>query len=107
LAVDIQPPFLASADRCVRKRRKLRGESGNCGDGENDFSISLEQNILLIRGIRPDTGERRAYHQMEISFGEFLTTVEFQVPIDTDKSGGISNGFYGFTCQNHSQKSSR
>ncbi len=64
------------------------------GMTENDFSISLEQNILLIRGIRPDTGERRAYHQMEISFGEFLTTVEFQVPIDTEQvRAEYQNGF--------------
>jgi HSP20 family protein len=54
------------------------------GMNESDFSISLDQNVLLIRGSRLDTAERRAYHQMEINFGEFITSVEFQIPIDLD-----------------------
>lgn len=54
------------------------------GMNESDFSISLDSNILTIHGIRPDSNERRAYHQMEINFGEFMTSVEINIPIDTD-----------------------
>lgn len=64
------------------------------GMKENDFSITLEQNTLRIRGIRPDIGEKRAYHQMEINFGEFLSTVEVLVPIDSDNvRATYTNGY--------------
>ena len=41
------------------------------GVRESDFEIALEGNILSIHGVRQDLSERRAYHQMEIRFGEF------------------------------------
>jgi HSP20 family protein len=37
----------------------------------DDFSIELNGRILSIRGTRQDHPERRAFHQMEIRFGEF------------------------------------
>ncbi len=49
-----------------------------------EFSISLEGDLLTIQGTRPDTPERRAFHQMEIPFGEFRTQVELHWPIDHD-----------------------
>jgi len=48
------------------------------GMRETDFNISLIARNLKIRGIRQDTSEKRAYHQMEIPFGEFST--EFELP---------------------------
>jgi HSP20 family protein len=48
------------------------------GMRETDFTISLIGRNLTVRGIRQDTSERRAYHQMEIPFGEFST--EFELP---------------------------
>jgi HSP20 family protein len=64
------------------------------GMNENDFTISLDQNVLAIRGTRTDTAERRAYHQMEINFGEFITAVELQVPVDADHvQAEYQNGF--------------
>jgi len=49
-----------------------------------DFTLSLEERFLIIRGIRPDVLERRAYHQMEIPFGEFLSEVELPGPVNVD-----------------------
>lgn len=46
------------------------------GMREEDFTISLSGKLLTVAGIRPDIPERRAYHQMEIFFGEFLSEVE-------------------------------
>jgi HSP20 family molecular chaperone IbpA len=46
------------------------------GMREEDFSVSLEDRSVIIRGIRQDTPERRAYQQMEIPFGEFSTEIE-------------------------------
>jgi HSP20 family protein len=55
------------------------------GMRESDFTISLVERNLTIRGIRQDTAERRAYHQMEIAFGEFTTEVELSLPVMTEK----------------------
>jgi len=64
------------------------------GMDEDSFSISLDQNTLLIRGIRPDTNEKRAYHQMEINFGEFISAVDLPYPIDIDRvRAEYQNGF--------------
>lgn len=41
------------------------------GMKEEDFEVAVEEQVLLIRGVRLDHNERRAYHQMEIRFGKF------------------------------------
>ena len=56
------------------------------GMREADFTISLAERMLTIRGIRQDTSERRAYHQMEIAFGEFTTEVELPYNIISEKA---------------------
>lgn len=64
------------------------------GMRESDFIISLDQNVLTIRGVRPDIAERHAYHQMEINFGEFFTTFELQAPVDAERiKAEYQNGF--------------
>jgi HSP20 family protein len=64
------------------------------GMSESDFSISLDQNVLAVRGVRPDLNERVAYHQMEITFGEFLSAVEILVPVDIEHiQAEYQNGF--------------
>ena len=55
------------------------------GMREEDFSISLSGKELVIRGIRPDISERRAYHQMEIIFGEFMSEVEIPCDVDAEQ----------------------
>jgi HSP20 family protein len=59
------------------------------GMREADFSISLDERSLQIRGVRPDNPERRAYHQMEILFGEFGTEVELPYAVEADKVEAI------------------
>lgn len=64
------------------------------GMNESDFTISLDQNILVVRGTRPDLNEVRAYHQMEINFGEFISAVEIMVPFDHEHvHADYQNGF--------------
>ena len=47
------------------------------------FSVSLNERRLSVSGTRVDPGpERRAYHQMEVHFGEFRSDVELPGPID-------------------------
>jgi HSP20 family protein len=55
------------------------------GMSEGDFSINIDQNILSITGVRTETGEKRAYYQMEIPFGEFSTEIEIPSPITIDE----------------------
>jgi HSP20 family molecular chaperone IbpA len=54
------------------------------GVSEDGFSISLTGRFLSIRGVRSDIPERRAYHQMEIFFGEFLTEIELPSAVSTE-----------------------
>lgn len=64
------------------------------GMREEDFTIELDGKILVIRGNRPDIPERRAYHQMEIRFGEFSCEVELSVPVDSGRVEAVyRNGF--------------
>lgn len=56
------------------------------GMHENDIHINIDENVLSISGVRSDpTEERRAYHQMEIHYGEFLTEFFFTAPIAIDR----------------------
>ena len=56
------------------------------GMRQQNFSVTLENNFLIISGARSETPERRAYHQMEIRFGEFSTVVALPGPVDAEKS---------------------
>jgi HSP20 family protein len=56
------------------------------GMREEDFEVVLDENLLMVSGIRPDRNERRAYHQMEIWFGRFELWVEIPIPVDADAS---------------------
>jgi HSP20 family protein len=64
------------------------------GMGEDAFSITLDQNLLIIRGMRNETADRIAFHQMEVRFGEFVSTVELPNNIDAGSaSAEYKNGF--------------
>jgi len=64
------------------------------GMREEDFFIELNGRLLSIRGTRQDQTERRAYHQMEIRFGEFNLELELPHTIETEHVQAIySDGF--------------
>ena len=56
------------------------------GMRSQDFTVTLENNFLIVRGTRTDTPERRAYQQMEIRFGEFSTAVALPGPVLDDEA---------------------
>ena len=56
------------------------------GMREDDFEVTLENNILIISGARIDLPERRAYHQMEIHFGKFATAISVPGPVDLEQA---------------------
>jgi HSP20 family protein len=53
---------------------------------DEDFEVAIENNVLIIRGHRSDLNEKRAYHQMEIRFGQFEIAVETPVVIDIERA---------------------
>ena len=56
------------------------------GMRQSDFSIDVEDNFLVISGVRSESPERRTYHQMEIRFGEFSTAIELPPGVDVSKA---------------------
>ena len=61
---------------------------------DQDFKVTLDHNYLVIAGSRADILERRAYHQMEIRFGEFSTVVAIPGQVDPDNTAAeYSDGF--------------
>ena len=78
------------------------------GMRESDFSISLVERSLTVRGTRQDTSERRAYHQMEIPFGEFSTEIELPFSVMVDKVHIVyQDGFLKITLPGERARSER
>ena len=66
------------------------------GMRDEDFELTLENNVLTIHGNRPDPhgNERRAYHQMEIRFGKFEIAVEIPTAINIENAAArYQDGF--------------
>jgi HSP20 family protein len=64
------------------------------GMDESGFSLTIDPNHLLINGTRNDKEERKAFHQMEIHFGEFNVIVELPPAIDIEKvEANYQDGF--------------
>ena len=65
------------------------------GMRDADFDITLQGPVLLIRGIRERvTPPASAYHQLEISFGEFRAEVNLPWPISReDVTASYQDGF--------------
>jgi len=53
------------------------------GMRDSEFNISLDDRVITIQGVRPDLDERRAFHQMEIRYGEFSTVIQLNWPVET------------------------
>jgi HSP20 family protein len=64
------------------------------GMRQQDFAITIENKYLTISGSRPDLPDRRAYHQMELRFGEFRSIVALPGEVDVAESGAeYEDGF--------------
>ena len=60
-----------------------------------DFAVSLHERRLTISGTRADHGPaRRAYHQLEVHFGEFRAEIDLPVAVDAARTDAhYSEGF--------------
>lgn len=64
------------------------------GMRQSEFSVTADRQVLTIRGMRTDAAGPKAYHQMEIAYGEFVTEVQVPVPVDiTQVEAAYSDGF--------------
>ena len=53
------------------------------GMKEAQFSVTLDRQVLSIRGVRSDSPRAQAYHHMEIAYGEFASEVRLATAIDS------------------------
>ena len=68
------------------------------GMREEDFTVSIEGNFLVISGSRPDIQEHGAYHQLEIRCGRFSSAVSLPSPIDLENASAVyEDGFFMVT----------
>ncbi len=65
------------------------------GMAQENFEITFFKNILSISGCRSDENSSiKSFHQLEIGYGEFLTSIEINIPVQVDKADAIyKNGF--------------
>jgi HSP20 family protein len=56
------------------------------GIKDEEIEVAVQDNQLLVSGIRADSSERRAYHQMEILYGKFSVIIELPTPVTTEKA---------------------
>ncbi len=56
------------------------------GMRHQDFSIKIENDYIIISGTRVEKPERRAYHQMELRYGEFSTVIAIPGPVDAEQA---------------------
>lgn len=61
---------------------------------DEDLEVVVQENVLMVNGIRSDSSERRAYHQMEIPFGKFEIAIDLPLAVDVEKAGAEYK--YGF-----------
>jgi HSP20 family protein len=69
------PTDVYETDEAYHVRVEIAGMKGA------DFSVTFDKQALVIRGVRSDEGSQKAYHQMEIGYGEFETAVQVPEPV--------------------------
>jgi HSP20 family protein len=86
------PTDVYETEDCVEVKVEVAGMQ------PEDFEIALAKDTLVISGVRHDSSPKRAYQQMEISWGEFRTEVLLPWPVDEDRiEAHYANGFLTVT----------
>jgi len=64
------------------------------GADANDIVVQLQGRELTVQGCRDDPGNKLAYHQMEISYGEFRSSISLPCDVDESKTRAhLDRGF--------------
>lgn len=56
------------------------------GMKQSEIDINFEDDYLIIRGCRTESKGQRAYHQMEIRYGEFTSEIVLPKGLSVDKA---------------------
>jgi len=70
------------------------------GMSKKSISVTIENNMLKISGIRSDyaPASKKRMHQMEIDYGKFERLIRISIPINADKtSAHYKEGFLRIT----------
>lgn len=70
------------------------------GVREEDIHLTIEDGRLVLSGQRDNSqaGERRAYHQMDINYGEFRADIFLPIPVDQEQAhASYEHGFVTVT----------
>jgi len=71
-----------------------------------EISVTFERQTLSISGSRPDMNVRKAYHQIEIDYGEFACSVNIPSPVEVDRiEATYTDGFLRINLPKASPKS--
>ena len=82
------PTDVYETDESYHVRVEIAGMRGA------DFSVTFDKQTLVIRGMRSDEGAQKAYHQMEIGYGEFETSIQVPEPVKVpDIEAAYDDGF--------------
>lgn len=83
------PTDVYESDDCIIIKVEIAGMS------QEDFDITYFKNILSISGTRADENSTvKSFHQLEIGYGDFLTSIEIRIPVQVDEAEAIyQNGF--------------
>jgi HSP20 family protein len=73
------PTDVYETEDCIEVRVEVAGMK------PDDFQLALTDQTLVITGVRQDSSNKRAYQQMEISWGEFRTEVYLPMAVKTDQ----------------------
>ncbi|MDO9085818.1 MAG: Hsp20/alpha crystallin family protein [Anaerolineaceae bacterium] len=83
------PTDVYESDECIIIKVEIAGMS------QENFDITYFKNILSISGSRTDENSSvKSFHQLEIGYGDFLTSIEISIPVQVDKADAVyQNGF--------------
>lgn len=75
------------------------------GMRQHPVSIEIEDNYLIVKGVRPEPEGKKAFHQMEIRFGEFSTIVAIPGEVDeVNCTADYLDGFLYITLPKYQNK---
>jgi HSP20 family protein len=56
------------------------------GIRDEEIEVAVQDNQLWVSGVRSDSSEHRAYHQMEILYGKFSVIIDLPTAVNSEKA---------------------
>jgi len=55
------------------------------GMRRGEFIVSIDRQLLSVRGVRRESEGMQVYHQMEVAYGDFLSEVRIPKPVVSER----------------------